>query len=135
MVLIYRLTSKSSMSGYNGYTGNTNTNALSSKGSHPSVPAIGGRLGGVQAFVTSHQAIDDEKDMYKTNPASPAYNSAQQGTNRASVVNIVPHLPRSTPFSSSPSGRRANDDLSDADSLPDDDLKAFPDTKGLASAH
>lgn len=144
MVLIYRLTDKNGMLGY-GICHNSKTNPFdNSKGAHPSMPTFGGvtsisRLGGVRAIVTSHQAVDDEK-MYGKGAGSSAHSSASHGStqayaNKQSVVNIVPNVPKNSgPFSSSPVKGHTDGDLSDAESISDEDLKSFPQTKATSRA-
>lgn len=59
MVLILRLTSSGAQAGLMTHMGHS---AGSNSGQGHSQIANMGKLGGVQAFVTSHQAVDDEKD-------------------------------------------------------------------------
>ncbi|KAK9899743.1 hypothetical protein P389DRAFT_3477 [Cystobasidium minutum MCA 4210] len=131
MVLIYRLTSKSGMAGFSSSTGNFHSNPLHSKGSQSASLPTFGRLGGVQAFVTSHQAIDDEKGSYTPTAVLP---SGVNAPHRASVINIVPQLSRSAPFSTSTVRKAGNDDLSDSESLHEEQAKASPDAKRGGSA-
>lgn len=136
MVLIYRLTSRSGMSGLNIRTAvsNTNQSNSNSKDTHPSVPTFisgTGRLRGVQAFVTSHQAIDDEKDLYGTRSASSSAAHHHDGSHSPSILNvhspqatILPQMQKNAAFSSSDNRRPIDRDLSDSDSISEADLKA-----------
>lgn len=92
-----------------------------------------GKFGGVQAFVTSHQTIDDEKDIYGAKSASSIANPGT--SNVRSVLNIhgpasslVPQLSKNANFFTSGNRTNARGDESDSDSVSDADMKAFPES-------
>lgn len=121
MVLIFRLTSSSGMTGLRSqaghYTGQSNS---ISKNTSPSVPVYRsgvGRFGGVQAFVTSHQTIDDEKGTYgpRSLTTSMYASNDQLGSNMNTAANTttVPQLFNNQP-TSAPNNRK-NDKADDLD--------------------
>lgn len=131
MVLIYRLTSSSGMTGLRPHAGHfTGQSNSTSKNSNPSVPVYRpgmGRLGGVQAFVTSHQTIDDEKGTYgpRSLTKSTCDHNDKSGINFDTFSSApFPHLLHNNPTPKFGDKQKYKKDDFDNDSVSEVDLKA-----------